>query len=91
MDDYQNENWRGRDSHAHGTQSHVASNARSVKYGVAKKATLYSIRVLGCNNRGPLSVILSGMDHAMQMIAKRRCLAIVSMSLWSRYTRYCYT
>ena len=85
MDDYQNENWRGGDCHGHGT--HVASNAGGVKYGVAKKATLYSVRVLDCNGQGPVSVILSGMDHAMQMIAERKRPAIVSMSLGVRHRR----
>ena len=85
MDEFRNENWRGGDCHGHGT--HVASNAAGVKYGVAKKATVYSVRVLNCNNWGPWSVILSGMDHAMQMIAERRRPAIVSMSLWGWYTR----
>ena len=85
MDDHLNETWRGGDCTGHGT--HVASNAGGVKYGVAKKATLYSVRVLGCNNRGPWSVILSGMDHAMQIIAERKRPAIVSMSLGGGYTR----
>ena len=85
MDEFRNENWRGGDCHGHGT--HVASNAAGVKYGVAKKATVYSVRVLDCNNWGPWSVILSGLDHAMQMIAERRRPAIVSMSLWGGYTR----
>ena len=85
MDDFLNETWRGGDCQGHGT--HVASNAAGVKYGVAKKATVYSVRVLNCNNRGPWSVILSGMDHAMQVIAERRRPAIVSMSLSGRYTR----
>ena len=86
MDEFLNETWHGGDCHGHGT--HVASNAAGVKYGVAKKATLYSVRVLDCNNRGAWSVILYGMDHAMQIIAERKRPAIVSMSLAGPSTRF---
>ena len=85
MDEFLNETWRGGDCYGHGTR--VASNAAGVKYGVAKKATLYSVRVLDCTNGAPWSVVLDGMEHAMQKIAERKRPAIVSMSLSGRYIR----
>ena len=43
MDEYERENRTGRDCYGHGT--HVASNAAGMKYGTAKKARIYSIRI----------------------------------------------
>ncbi len=70
---------RGEDCHGHGT--HVASLAGGKTYGTAKKARIYSVRVLGCNNAGPWSAVLNGIDHVSQVIAERGRPAVVSMSL----------
>ena len=85
MDEYLRENRLGRDCYGHGT--HVASNAAGEKYGAAKKATIYSIRVLDCQNRGPWSTTLSGLDYVMRIIPTRARPAIVSMSLSGSYTQ----
>lgn len=85
IDVYRSETNLGLDCHGHGT--HVASNAAGEKYGAAKKATIYSIRVLDCSNRGPWSTTLEGLDHAMEVIASRKRPAIVSMSLSGGFTR----
>ena len=68
----------GRDCHGHGT--HVASLCGGKTYGVAKKVTLYSVRVLGCNNAGPWSVVLAGLDHVVTMAGKTNRPSILSMS-----------
>jgi subtilisin family serine protease len=83
MDVYLRESRFGADCFGHGT--HVASNAAGTKYGAAKKATLYSVRVLDCTNRGPWSTTLEGLDHVMQVIGQRGRPAIVSMSLSGGY------
>ena len=83
MDVHRGEAMNGSDCHGHGT--HVASNAAGKKYGAAKKATLYSVRVLDCQGYGTWSTVLDGMDHAMEMIALRKRPAIVSMSLGGGY------
>ena len=85
MDVYRGQTMNGADCEGHGT--HVASNAAGKKYGAAKKATLYSVRVLDCQGYGPWSIILDGMDHAMEMIALRERPAIVSMSLGGGYSQ----
>ncbi len=45
---------------AHGT--HVAATIGGETYGVAKKVTLHSVRVLGCNGSGQTSWVLAGID-----------------------------
>ena len=85
MDKYLGQIMNGSDCQGHGT--HVASNAAGKKYGAAKKATLYSVRVLDCQGYAPWSTVLDGMEHAMEMIALRKRPAIVSMSLSGGYTQ----
>ncbi len=75
----------GRDCHGHGT--HVASLCGGKTYGSAKKVTLYSVRVLGCNNAGPWSVVLAGMDFAVRMAGITNRPTIISMSLSGDYYR----
>ena len=85
MDEYNGENLKGRDCHGHGT--HVASNAAGETFGTAKKANIYSIRVLGCSNTAPWNVILKGVDYAKKIIPARDRPAVVSMSIGGYYTQ----
>ena len=85
MDEYNGENMKGRDCRGHWT--HVASNAAGETFGTAKKANIYSIRVLDCTGFGPWSVILEGMDYAMRVIPARGRPAVVSMSVTGSYTQ----
>ncbi|WP_395377813.1 S8 family serine peptidase [Marinicella sp. W31] len=48
------------DCQGHGT--HVAGTVGSTTYGVAKNATLYAVRVLGCNGSGSNSGVIAGVD-----------------------------
>ncbi|WP_433334593.1 S8 family peptidase [Spirillospora sp. CA-294931] len=48
------------DCNGHGT--HVAATAGGTRYGVAKKARLVAVRVLGCDGTGPSSSVLGGVD-----------------------------
>lgn len=68
----------GNDCHGHGT--HVASLCGGKTYGAAKKVTLYSIRVLGCNNAGPWGGVLTGIEHAVTMSERSNRPSIMSMS-----------
>ena len=69
----------GRDCHGHGT--HVASLVGGKTFGVAKKASLYSVRVLRCENSAPLSTVLDGLDFVSSIVPKRGRNAIISISL----------
>jgi len=55
MDEYLSESRFGADCEGHGT--HVASLAAGKTFGAAKKATIYSVRVLNCTNFGPWSIL----------------------------------
>ncbi|MEV7533524.1 S8 family peptidase [Streptomyces hydrogenans] len=50
----------GQDCNGHGT--HVAGTVGGMTYGVATKADLVSVRVLGCDSRGSWSGIIAGLD-----------------------------
>ncbi|MFI5666971.1 S8 family peptidase [Streptomyces sp. NPDC051704] len=50
----------GADCQGHGT--HVAGTVGGKTYGVARKASLVSVRVLGCDGMGTWSGIIAGMD-----------------------------
>ena len=65
----------------------MASLAAGKKYGAAKKARLYSVRVLGCNGFGRYSTIVSGLDYVARMIPERGRPAVVSMSLSGPFSR----
>lgn len=69
----------GADCHGHGT--HVASLAGGKTYGSAKKITIYSIRVLQCDNAAPWSTVLDGLDFMSRISYERGRPAIASLSL----------
>ena len=74
---------QGQDCHGHGT--HVASLCGGKTFGAAKKVTIYSVRVLSCENSAPWSVVLDGLDFVSQIIPRRMKPAIVTMSLSGLY------
>ncbi|MEU7602324.1 S8 family serine peptidase [Streptomyces sp. NPDC040724] len=55
-----NDGRNGQDCQGHGT--HVAGTVAGKTYGVARKASLVSVRVLGCDGKGTWSGIIAGMD-----------------------------
>jgi hypothetical protein len=57
------------DCNGHGT--HVAGTIGSAQYGVAKKVTLYGVRVLNCTGEGAVDDILEGVDVILGHVAKR--------------------
>ena len=54
-------NRKGSDCHGHGT--HCAGTAVGKNVGVAKKANVYSMRVLDCSGSGSSSGIIEGMNY----------------------------
>jgi hypothetical protein len=66
----------GSDCNGHGT--HVAGTVAGARYGVAKNATLYSVRVLDCRGSGTWSGVIAGVDWIAANAAKP---AVANMSL----------
>ena len=68
--------WNGQDCNGHGTM--VAGLAGGTTYGVAKQASIVSVRVIGCGGTGDYSQVIAGVDwvtaHAVQP-------AVANMSL----------
>lgn len=86
MDIVHRQNQNGLDCQGHGT--HVAGLAGGKTHGVAKKATIYSVRVLGCNGYGSTAMVLMGLnyviDKAKQRQSSKKTKAIINMSLSTR-------
>ncbi|HEX8209134.1 MAG TPA: S8 family serine peptidase [Longimicrobium sp.] len=64
--------YNGQDCHGHGT--HVAGTVGGAYYGVAKSASLVSVRVLDCGGYGTWSGVIAGVDwvryyHATPSVA----------------------
>ncbi len=68
----------GTDCQGHGT--HVAGTIAGGTYGVAKKANIYSVKVLDCNGNSELSKIVAGVDW---VTGHRKLPAVANMSLGS--------
>ena len=69
------------DCDGHGT--HVAGTAAGETVGVAKKATLYAVRVLDCNGSGTYSGVIAGIDWVTQNHVSP---AVANMSLGGGYS-----
>ena len=66
----------GADCYGHGT--HVAGTAAGAQYGVAKDASLVSVRVLGCDGSGTVSGLIAGLDWVARN-GRRPAVANVSI------------
>lgn len=67
------------DGGGHGT--HVAGIIAGKHYGVAKKANLVSVQVLGSNGKGTISSLLGGVQWIMQQAQNSTSPIVVNMSL----------
>ncbi|KAJ3111361.1 Secreted subtilisin-like serine protease sub4 [Phlyctochytrium bullatum] len=74
----------GHGTHVAGTMDEIVGGAT---YGIAKKASLINVKVLGDNGSGTVSSILAGITWAINHanLAKRRC--VINMSLGSSYSQ----
>lgn len=70
MDQFESTHQNGLDCNGHGT--HIASVAVGATLGVATKANIESVRVLGCSNSSPWSVVIDGLNYAAEMILSRK-------------------
>lgn len=62
---------------AHGT--HVAGTIGSKTYGVAKRTTIISVKVLNCNGSGSTSSVIRGVEYAVNRNSDKR--KVINMSL----------
>ncbi|KAG0234657.1 serine protease [Mortierella sp. GBAus27b] len=67
------------DENGHGT--HVAGTIAGTTYGVAKRANIVDVKVLGADGTGPISGIISGMQWAFNDARSSRRPSIMNMSL----------
>ncbi|RDA84399.1 putative subtilisin-like protease [Ophiocordyceps camponoti-leonardi (nom. inval.)] len=75
------------DGHGHGT--HVAGTIGSKTYGVAKKTSLFGVKVLDANGSGRNSAVIAGMDFVAKDAAKQKCPkgVVVNMSLGGSFSK----
>ncbi|OTB09442.1 hypothetical protein M426DRAFT_256596 [Hypoxylon sp. CI-4A] len=75
------------DGNGHGT--HVAGTLGGSTYGVAKKTSLYAVKVLDADGTGSTSSVLAGMDFVTGDARTRRCPngVVSNMSLGGSYSR----
>lgn len=66
----------GTDCQGHGT--HCAGTTSGAQYGVAKKSSVYAVRVLGCTGSGSKTTVIAGMEWVAENGLRP---AVVSMSL----------
>ena len=86
VDAYTGSDQQGRDCNGHGT--HVAALVAGKTYGVAKGATVYSMRVFTCAEQGSFTYVLLGIDHVIgQQINNRNRRIIINMSLRGPFSR----
>ena len=64
------------DCNGHGT--HVAGSAAGASLGIARKATIYAVRVLGCDGSGTNSGVIAGVDWVAKN-AKKPAVANLSL------------
>jgi len=89
--DYRNGgNNRGEDCNGHGTN--VASLAGGRSYGVAKGATLHSVRVMDCRGRSSTSGVTLGIYHVVRLVqakqkSSQNTRAIINLSLLGSYSQ----
>jgi len=69
---------KGVDCHGHG--SHVAGTIAGTKYGVAKRAKVFGVRVLNCTGTGTTESVVAGIEW---VTAHARKPAVANMSLRS--------
>ncbi|KAJ5138214.1 alkaline serine protease [Penicillium bovifimosum] len=75
------------DGNGHGT--HTASTAVGGKYGVAKKASVVAVKVLGSDGSGTNSQVIAGMEWAVKDAKSRGVTgkSVMNMSLGGGYSR----
>ncbi|TQV98079.1 hypothetical protein V2A60_006229 [Cordyceps javanica] len=78
----------GQNSDGHGHGTHCAGTIGSTTYGVAKKTSVYGVKVLDNQGSGSFSGIIAGMDYVVSDARGRSCPkgVLASMSLGGGYS-----
>ncbi|KAK7408329.1 hypothetical protein QQX98_009531 [Neonectria punicea] len=78
----------GSDSDGQGHGTHVAGTIGSTTYGVAKKTTLFAVKVLDDNGEGTNSGVIAGMDFVASDASSQDCPkgVVVNMSLGGQFS-----
>jgi len=71
--------WTDADANGHGT--HVSSTVAGVLYGVARKAKIVGVKVLGDDGRGSNTGVIAGVDWAVSQILAGKQVGVINMSL----------
>ena len=86
VDDATGSNEKGFDCSSDGHGTHVASLAAGRVYGVAKRARIFSVRVLECDGNVRSSIVISGINYAVQKANETGQPSVISMSLSTSYS-----
>jgi len=73
------------DCNGHGT--HVAGTVGGFEFGVAKKTTLFAVKVLGCTGGGSYAGVIAGVQWAQQSYQSRKNPGVANMSLGGPISR----
>ncbi|KAH7251060.1 peptidase S8/S53 domain-containing protein [Fusarium tricinctum] len=78
----------GSDGDGQGHGTHVAGTIGSTTYGVAKKTSLFAVKVLGDDGSGTNSAVIAGMDFVAGHANKKDCPkgTVVNMSLGGEFS-----
>ncbi|KAJ4256100.1 hypothetical protein ACHAPJ_007441 [Fusarium lateritium] len=78
----------GSDGDGQGHGTHVAGTIGSTTYGVAKKTSLFAVKVLDDNGEGTNSAVIAGMDYVTEHAASGSCPkgVVVNMSLGGEFS-----
>lgn len=76
---------QGSDCYGHGT--HIASVVAGRTFGVAREATVYSVRTLQCNNTALWSVVLSSLERVANHIQSTQKPSVISLSFIGVYNQ----
>ncbi|KAF5005491.1 hypothetical protein FDECE_8069 [Fusarium decemcellulare] len=78
----------GSDGDGQGHGTHVAGTIGSTTYGVAKKTSLFAVKVLDDNGEGTNSAVIAGMDYVAEHAGSATCPkgVVVNMSLGGQYS-----
>ncbi|KAF4977321.1 hypothetical protein FZEAL_6144 [Fusarium zealandicum] len=78
----------GSDSDGQGHGTHVAGTIGSTTFGVAKKTTLFAVKVLDDNGEGTNSGVIAGMDFVAGDASSQDCPkgVVVNMSLGGEFS-----